>query len=152
MWIIYRRSKLGENTIFWLYCKIKFLQGEPCLMGVKRIYRKLKPMAKCVMGKTHSVTVTSDPCECTESDFEWWVIPFLRKVHLLYFTTYITTILYWSHGFGFKFQGVIVGFLNKIFNCQKNNYNILYFIFRGGNFEAIIWSDFSSGCQHVILK
>ncbi|TSK17889.1 VPS10 domain-containing receptor SorCS1 [Bagarius yarrelli] len=45
-------------------------QGEPCLMGVKRIYRKLKPMAKCVMGKTHSVTLTSDPCECTESDFE----------------------------------------------------------------------------------
>ncbi|XP_026788198.3 VPS10 domain-containing receptor SorCS1 [Pangasianodon hypophthalmus] len=45
-------------------------QGDPCLMGVKRIYRKLKPMAKCVMGKTHSVTVTSDPCECTESDFE----------------------------------------------------------------------------------
>ncbi|KAK3510616.1 hypothetical protein QTP70_011873 [Hemibagrus guttatus] len=45
-------------------------QGEPCLMGVKRIYRKLKPMAKCVMGKTQSVTVTSDPCECTESDFE----------------------------------------------------------------------------------
>ncbi|XP_049325536.1 VPS10 domain-containing receptor SorCS1 isoform X2 [Astyanax mexicanus] len=45
-------------------------QGEPCLMGVKRIYRKLKPIARCVMGKTYSVTMTSDPCDCTESDFE----------------------------------------------------------------------------------
>ncbi|XP_063051875.1 VPS10 domain-containing receptor SorCS1-like [Engraulis encrasicolus] len=45
-------------------------QGETCLMGVKRIYRKLKPVARCVMGKTHSVTVISEPCQCTESDFE----------------------------------------------------------------------------------
>ncbi|XP_036413192.1 VPS10 domain-containing receptor SorCS1 [Colossoma macropomum] len=45
-------------------------QGEPCLMGVKRIYRKLKPIARCVMGKTYSVSVTSEPCDCTESDFE----------------------------------------------------------------------------------
>ncbi|KAL2102387.1 hypothetical protein ACEWY4_001555 [Coilia grayii] len=45
-------------------------QGETCLMGVKRIYRKLKSVARCVMGKTHSVTVISEPCDCTESDFE----------------------------------------------------------------------------------
>uniref|UniRef100_A0AAR2KZF5 PKD domain-containing protein n=1 Tax=Pygocentrus nattereri TaxID=42514 RepID=A0AAR2KZF5_PYGNA len=45
-------------------------QGEPCLMGVKRIYRKLKPIARCVMGKTYSVSVMSEPCDCTESDFE----------------------------------------------------------------------------------
>uniref|UniRef100_A0A8C5HQ37 VPS10 domain-containing receptor SorCS2 n=1 Tax=Gouania willdenowi TaxID=441366 RepID=A0A8C5HQ37_GOUWI len=45
-------------------------QGEPCLMGVKRIYRKLKPTSRCVMGKTFSVTITSGPCDCTESDFE----------------------------------------------------------------------------------
>ncbi|XP_026864207.2 VPS10 domain-containing receptor SorCS1 isoform X2 [Electrophorus electricus] len=45
-------------------------QGEPCLMGVKRTYLKLKPIARCVMGKTHSVTMTSEPCDCTESDFE----------------------------------------------------------------------------------
>lgn len=40
-------------------------------MGVKRIYRKLKPIARCVMGKTYSVTMTSAPCDCTEADFEW---------------------------------------------------------------------------------
>ncbi|XP_065327223.1 VPS10 domain-containing receptor SorCS1 isoform X1 [Pelmatolapia mariae] len=45
-------------------------QGEPCLMGVKRIYRKLKPTSRCVMGKTYSVTMTSAPCDCTEADFE----------------------------------------------------------------------------------
>ncbi|XP_056136546.1 VPS10 domain-containing receptor SorCS1 [Lampris incognitus] len=45
-------------------------QGEPCLMGVKRIYRKLKPTARCVMGKTFSVSMTSSPCDCTQADFE----------------------------------------------------------------------------------
>uniref|UniRef100_A0A9J8ALA2 Sortilin related VPS10 domain containing receptor 1 n=1 Tax=Cyprinus carpio carpio TaxID=630221 RepID=A0A9J8ALA2_CYPCA len=45
-------------------------QGERCLMGVKRVYRKLKPIARCVMGKTYSVTMISEPCDCTESDFE----------------------------------------------------------------------------------
>lgn len=48
-------------------------QGEPCLMGVKRIYRKLKPTSRCVMGKTYSVSMTSGPCDCTEADFEWWL-------------------------------------------------------------------------------
>uniref|UniRef100_A0A665W1K9 PKD domain-containing protein n=1 Tax=Echeneis naucrates TaxID=173247 RepID=A0A665W1K9_ECHNA len=43
-------------------------QGEPCLMGVKRIYRKLKPTSRCVMGKMYSGT--SGPCECQEADFE----------------------------------------------------------------------------------
>ncbi|XP_069022098.1 VPS10 domain-containing receptor SorCS1-like isoform X2 [Embiotoca jacksoni] len=45
-------------------------QGEPCLMGVKRIYRKLKPTSRCVMGKTYSVAMTSGPCDCTGADFE----------------------------------------------------------------------------------
>ncbi|XP_066549190.1 VPS10 domain-containing receptor SorCS1 isoform X2 [Amia ocellicauda] len=45
-------------------------QGEPCIMGMKRIYRKLKPIARCVMGKDYSVTMISEPCLCTESDFE----------------------------------------------------------------------------------
>ncbi|KAA0721963.1 VPS10 domain-containing receptor [Triplophysa tibetana] len=45
-------------------------QNEHCLMGVKRVYRKLKAIARCVMGKTYSVTMTSEPCDCNESDFE----------------------------------------------------------------------------------
>ncbi|TNM85574.1 hypothetical protein fugu_007845 [Takifugu bimaculatus] len=39
-------------------------------MGVKRIYQKLKPTSRCVMGKTHSVSMMSSSCECTEADFE----------------------------------------------------------------------------------
>ncbi|KAM9818171.1 VPS10 domain-containing receptor SorCS1 isoform 2-T3 [Syngnathus typhle] len=45
-------------------------QGEPCLMGVKRIYRKLKPTSRCVMGTLYSVSMSSGPCDCTEADFE----------------------------------------------------------------------------------
>ncbi|XP_026160034.1 VPS10 domain-containing receptor SorCS1 isoform X2 [Mastacembelus armatus] len=45
-------------------------QGEPCLMGVKRIYWKLKPTSRCVMGTMYSVSMTSGPCDCTEADFE----------------------------------------------------------------------------------
>uniref|UniRef100_A0A3Q2YJU7 Sortilin related VPS10 domain containing receptor 1 n=1 Tax=Hippocampus comes TaxID=109280 RepID=A0A3Q2YJU7_HIPCM len=45
-------------------------QGEPCLMGVKRVYRKLKPTSRCVMGKLYSVSMSSGPCDCTEADFE----------------------------------------------------------------------------------
>ncbi|XP_016124851.1 VPS10 domain-containing receptor SorCS1-like [Sinocyclocheilus grahami] len=45
-------------------------QGERCLMGVKRVYQKLRPIARCVMGKIYSVTTISEPCDCTESDFE----------------------------------------------------------------------------------
>ncbi|XP_057187176.1 VPS10 domain-containing receptor SorCS1 isoform X2 [Triplophysa rosa] len=45
-------------------------QREHCLMGVKRVYRNLKAVARCVMGKNYSVTMISEPCDCNESDFE----------------------------------------------------------------------------------
>ncbi|TNN77827.1 VPS10 domain-containing receptor SorCS3 [Liparis tanakae] len=41
-------------------------------MGVKRIYQKLKPTSRCVMGKTYFVSMTSGSCDCTEADFEWY--------------------------------------------------------------------------------
>ncbi|MFT7807146.1 VPS10 domain-containing receptor SorCS1-like [Arapaima gigas] len=63
--IFNRRCTEGDYQTWHLHN-----QGEPCIMGVKRIYRKLKPVARCVMGKDYSVTMTSEPCECTESDFE----------------------------------------------------------------------------------
>lgn len=60
------------NPVFsFLPLSYSGLQGEPCLMGVKRIYRKLKPTSRCVMGKTYSVSMASGPCDCTEADFEW---------------------------------------------------------------------------------
>uniref|UniRef100_A0A6Q2YZM3 PKD domain-containing protein n=1 Tax=Esox lucius TaxID=8010 RepID=A0A6Q2YZM3_ESOLU len=63
--IFNRRCTEGDYQTWHLHN-----QGEPCIMGVKRIYRKLKPIARCVMGKTYSVTMTSAPCDCTEADFE----------------------------------------------------------------------------------
>ncbi|XP_023654514.1 VPS10 domain-containing receptor SorCS1 [Paramormyrops kingsleyae] len=63
--IFNRRCTEGDYQTWHLHN-----QGEPCIMGVKRIYQKLKPIARCVMGKDYSVTMASEPCECTESDFE----------------------------------------------------------------------------------
>ncbi|XP_062304046.1 VPS10 domain-containing receptor SorCS1-like [Osmerus eperlanus] len=63
--IFNRRCTEGDYQTWHLHD-----QGEPCIMGVRRIYRKLKPIARCVMGKTYSVTMTSGPCDCTERDFE----------------------------------------------------------------------------------
>uniref|UniRef100_A0A4W5NTI4 PKD domain-containing protein n=1 Tax=Hucho hucho TaxID=62062 RepID=A0A4W5NTI4_9TELE len=63
--IFNRRCTEGDYQTWHLHNR-----GEPCIMGVKRIYRKLKPIARCVMGKTYSVTMTSEPCDCTEADFE----------------------------------------------------------------------------------
>ncbi|XP_051561285.1 VPS10 domain-containing receptor SorCS1-like [Myxocyprinus asiaticus] len=63
---IFNRRCMEPDYVQWILHD----QGERCLMGVKRVYRKLKPIARCVMGKTHSVTMISQPCDCTESDFE----------------------------------------------------------------------------------
>ncbi|XP_051993220.1 VPS10 domain-containing receptor SorCS1-like [Xyrauchen texanus] len=63
---IFNRRCMESDYVQWVLHD----QGERCLMGVKRVYRKLKPIARCVMGKTHSVTMISQPCDCTESDFE----------------------------------------------------------------------------------
>uniref|UniRef100_A0AAY4F0H1 PKD domain-containing protein n=1 Tax=Denticeps clupeoides TaxID=299321 RepID=A0AAY4F0H1_9TELE len=63
--IFNRRCTPGDYQTWHLHN-----DGDPCLMGVKRIYRKLKPVARCVMGKNQSVTMISEPCDCTESDFE----------------------------------------------------------------------------------
>ncbi|CAB1344641.1 unnamed protein product [Coregonus sp. 'balchen'] len=89
--IFNRRCTEGDYQTWHLHNR-----GEPCIMGVKRIYRKLKPVARCVMGKTYSVTMTSAPCDCTEADFEcdygyerrsdgkctpaFWFLPSYRKV------------------------------------------------------------------------
>ncbi|KAJ8402772.1 hypothetical protein AAFF_G00364440 [Aldrovandia affinis] len=63
--IFNRRCTEGDYQTWHLHN-----QGEPCLMGVKRIYRKLKPIARCVMGQRYLATMTSESCDCTESDFE----------------------------------------------------------------------------------
>ncbi|XP_068544579.1 VPS10 domain-containing receptor SorCS1 isoform X2 [Anas acuta] len=44
-------------------------QGEACIMGAKRIYRKRKSEKKCMQGK-YAGAMTSEPCVCTEADFD----------------------------------------------------------------------------------
>ncbi|XP_042674101.1 VPS10 domain-containing receptor SorCS1 isoform X1 [Centrocercus urophasianus] len=44
-------------------------QGEACIMGAKRIYRKRKSEKKCMQGKYAGV-MTSEPCVCTDADFD----------------------------------------------------------------------------------
>uniref|UniRef100_A0A672TSI9 VPS10 domain-containing receptor SorCS3 n=1 Tax=Strigops habroptila TaxID=2489341 RepID=A0A672TSI9_STRHB len=45
-------------------------QGEPCVMGERKIYKKRKPGAQCSLGRDYSQTVVSEPCVCGQGDFE----------------------------------------------------------------------------------
>lgn len=49
------------------------LQGEVCIMGMKRIFQKLKANVRCVKARDQYISQMSDSCPCTEADFEWWV-------------------------------------------------------------------------------
>ncbi|KAI4550819.1 hypothetical protein MJT46_018326 [Ovis ammon polii x Ovis aries] len=46
-------------------------QGEACIMGAKRIYKKRKSERKCMQGK-YAGAMESEPCVCTEADFDWY--------------------------------------------------------------------------------
>lgn len=48
-------------------------QGEVCIMGMKRIFQKLKGNVRCVKARDQYISQMSDSCPCTEADFEWWV-------------------------------------------------------------------------------
>ncbi|XP_066457586.1 VPS10 domain-containing receptor SorCS1 [Eleutherodactylus coqui] len=44
-------------------------QGEACIMGAKRTYMKRRSEKKCMQGK-YAGAMSSEPCVCTEADFE----------------------------------------------------------------------------------
>ncbi|XP_012921539.1 VPS10 domain-containing receptor SorCS1 isoform X3 [Heterocephalus glaber] len=44
-------------------------QGEACIMGAKRTYKKRKSERKCMQGK-YAGAMESEPCVCTEADFD----------------------------------------------------------------------------------
>lgn len=48
-------------------------QGEVCIMGMKRVFQKLKANVRCVKARDQYNSQMSDSCPCTEADFEWWV-------------------------------------------------------------------------------
>lgn len=49
------------------------LQGEECIMGMKRVFQKLKASVQCVKARDQYNFQKSESCPCTEADFEWWV-------------------------------------------------------------------------------
>ncbi|XP_055502953.1 VPS10 domain-containing receptor SorCS1-like isoform X1 [Leucoraja erinacea] len=45
-------------------------QGEPCIIGETRIYKRRRPATRCILGKKYREAVTYVPCNCTDKDFE----------------------------------------------------------------------------------
>ncbi|XP_049997191.1 VPS10 domain-containing receptor SorCS2 isoform X2 [Alexandromys fortis] len=45
------------------------LQGDHCIMGQQRSYRKRKPTSWCVKGRSFTSALTSRVCKCRDSDF-----------------------------------------------------------------------------------
>ncbi|KAM7377629.1 hypothetical protein PAMA_014099 [Pampus argenteus] len=45
------------------------LQGEKCIMGQERTFRKRKDTAFCIKGKSYTSALTAKPCQCSEKDF-----------------------------------------------------------------------------------
>uniref|UniRef100_A0A8C2UVJ4 VPS10 domain-containing receptor SorCS1 n=1 Tax=Chinchilla lanigera TaxID=34839 RepID=A0A8C2UVJ4_CHILA len=59
-----RRCAEEDYTPWHLYN-----QGEACIMGAKRKYKKRKSERKCMQGK-YAGAMESEPCVCTEADFD----------------------------------------------------------------------------------
>ncbi|XP_056299188.1 VPS10 domain-containing receptor SorCS2 isoform X2 [Pseudoliparis swirei] len=49
--------------------RLKDLQGEKCIMGQERSFRKRKDAAFCIKGKSYTSALTTKACQCTERDF-----------------------------------------------------------------------------------
>ncbi|XP_024918296.1 VPS10 domain-containing receptor SorCS2 isoform X7 [Cynoglossus semilaevis] len=45
------------------------LQGEKCIMGQERSFRKRKEESFCIKGKSYTSALITKPCQCTEKDF-----------------------------------------------------------------------------------
>ncbi|XP_027001324.1 VPS10 domain-containing receptor SorCS2 [Tachysurus fulvidraco] len=49
--------------------KLTNLQGEHCIMGQERAYRRRKESSLCIKGKSFTSALTAKPCQCSEKDF-----------------------------------------------------------------------------------
>ncbi|XP_029310365.1 VPS10 domain-containing receptor SorCS2 isoform X5 [Cottoperca gobio] len=45
------------------------MQGEKCIMGQERSFRKRKDTAFCIKGKSYTSALATKPCHCSEKDF-----------------------------------------------------------------------------------
>uniref|UniRef100_A0A1A8CCM2 Sortilin-related VPS10 domain containing receptor 1 n=1 Tax=Nothobranchius kadleci TaxID=1051664 RepID=A0A1A8CCM2_NOTKA len=69
--------KIDFRSIFQLPCTSEDYvtwqlhnEGEVCIMGMKRIFQKLRANARCVKARDQYISQMSDSCPCTEADFE----------------------------------------------------------------------------------
>lgn len=46
-------------------------QGETCIMGQRRSFRRRKDGASCVKGRSFTSALSSHTCPCTDRDFSW---------------------------------------------------------------------------------
>lgn len=65
-------SKVLPLLFKWKCMTCFLLQGEKCIMGQERMYRKRKESSLCIKGKSYTSALTAKPCQCSEKDFSWY--------------------------------------------------------------------------------
>ncbi|XP_049927570.1 VPS10 domain-containing receptor SorCS1-like [Epinephelus moara] len=63
---IFQQQCTSEDYMTWQLHN----EGEVCIMGMKRIFQKLKANVRCVKARNQYISQMSDSCPCTEADFE----------------------------------------------------------------------------------
>ncbi|XP_037127080.1 VPS10 domain-containing receptor SorCS1-like isoform X1 [Syngnathus acus] len=63
---IFQRRCTSEDYTPWQLDN----EGEVCIMGMKRIFQKLRVNARCVKAREQYISQMSESCPCTEADFE----------------------------------------------------------------------------------
>ncbi|TKS85731.1 VPS10 domain-containing receptor [Collichthys lucidus] len=63
---IFQQRCTSEDYLTWQLHN----EGEVCIMGMKRIFQKLKANVRCVKARDQYISQMSDSCPCTEADFE----------------------------------------------------------------------------------
>ncbi|XP_029691212.1 VPS10 domain-containing receptor SorCS1-like isoform X1 [Takifugu rubripes] len=63
---IFQHRCTSEDYVTWQLHN----EGEACIMGMKRIFQKLKANVRCVKARDQYNSQMSDSCPCTEADFE----------------------------------------------------------------------------------
>ncbi|XP_074502201.1 VPS10 domain-containing receptor SorCS1-like [Sebastes fasciatus] len=63
---IFQQRCTSEDYMTWQLHN----EGEVCIMGMKRIFQKLKANVRCVKARNQYISQMSDSCPCTEADFE----------------------------------------------------------------------------------
>ncbi|XP_051936774.1 VPS10 domain-containing receptor SorCS1-like [Hippocampus zosterae] len=63
---IFQHRCTSEDYVTWQLDN----EGEVCIMGMKRIFQKLRVNARCVKAREQYISQMSESCPCTEADFE----------------------------------------------------------------------------------